>query len=393
MPPSYRYITTAIDRDQAISNLMAADKIGVDIEGDSLYHYTERVALIQISGNDQHFIFDPLLLDSVLPLAPLFENRSILKIFHGSEYDITSLKRDFQFKIGPIFDTALAARAIGMERWSLKELVFRFFNITLCKAHQKSNWSLRPLSQDQLDYACDDTVYLPELFSLLTEAVLKKGRVDQIAEECLLLENLTWLRRPFEPADYLRIKGVRTLPVETQKILRELIVARDGLAREKDLPPFKIAHDRDFLRLAEAPPKNEEEFLNIFSKGRIIRDIPIWLAAMEKGKQSSEPLPKRERRGAPSIAMTSSQQKLFAQFRVWRDQQARLEGVEAAMIMTTPLLQIISKRKPTTLEELKSVPILRKWQIDHYGEQVLKVVSSAAAFVNEERPVLPPEST
>ncbi len=386
MPPPYQYITTATERDQAISNLMKADRIGVDIEGDSLYHYNERVALIQISGNDQHYIFDPLLLDSVMELGPLFENRSILKIFHGSEYDITSLKRDFNFKIGPIFDTALAARAIGMDRWSLKELVFRYFDITLCKAHQKSNWSLRPLSQEQLDYACEDTVYLPTLFTLLTEAVLKKGRADQIAEECLILENLTWLRKPFEPADYLRMKGSRVLPFEVQKVLRELVISRNDLAKEKDLPPFKVAHDRDLIQLASNPPKTEEEFLTIFSKGRIIRDIPIWLAAMERGAQSREGLPRKERKGTPSITMTRGQQRLFAHFRVWRDQQSQLEGVEPAMILTTPMLQAVSKRRPSTLEELALVPMLRRWQINHYGEQIIKTVTAVATSESVEEP-------
>lgn len=138
MSVEYQYITTADDRDAAIEALSHADRIGVDIEGDSLYHYNERVTLIQISGGGKNYIFDPLLLDSVMGLGPLFSNRLILKIFHGSDYDITSLKRDFGFTIGPVFDTALAARAIGMTRWSLKELVFRFFDITLAKIHSSA---------------------------------------------------------------------------------------------------------------------------------------------------------------------------------------------------------------------------------------------------------------
>lgn len=375
MSVEYQYITTAQERDLAIKELSNTDRIGVDIEGDSLYHYNERVTLIQISGGGKNYIFDPILLDSVLGLGPIFENRSILKIFHGADYDITSLKRDFGFTIGPIFDTALAARAIGMQRWSLKELVFRFLGITLAKTHQKSNWSLRPLSQGQLDYACEDTLYLNPLYSLLTEEVVKKGREDQIAEECILLEGLNWSRKPFDPNDYLRITGASSLPFDAQKILRELIIVREKISKEEDLPPFKVAHNSDLIKLAVHAPKNEEAFTKLFSKGRIMWEMPSWLAAIQNGIASEKPLPQKEKKR--NTPMTISQQKLFARLRVWRDQQAKLDEVEAAMVLTTPLLKTIAKKRPVTISELASIPVLRKWQINRYGEKLTQEIAKS----------------
>ena len=373
MPFPYYYITTPAQRDEAVKNLLHANVIGVDTEGDSLYHYNEQVALIQISGNNRHYIFDPLLLDSVKELAPLFETRSILKVFHGAEYDITSLKRDFGFKIGPVFDTALAARAIGMTRFSLKELVSRFCDVTLCKEQQKSNWSLRPLSEDQLNYACEDTVHLSTLYALLSEEVKKKGRWDQMEEECRLMEELTWMRKPFDPADYIRVKGARNLSVESQRILRELVIARDGLAREKDLPPFKVARSHELIRLALNRPQTKQAFTKLFSKGQLEKDMPVWLAAIQQGIVSKEPLSGRLKKSG--IPMTNSQQKLFVQLRRWRDQQAQLENVEAAMVLTTPLLQAIAKKKPLTIDALRAIS-LRQWQINHYGEQLLQAVKT-----------------
>jgi ribonuclease D len=368
----------------AIAALSHADRIGVDIEGDSLYHYNEKVTLIQISGGNKNYIFDPILLDSVLELGPLFENRLILKIFHGSEYDITSLKRDFGFKIGPIFDTALAARAIGLKRWSLKELVSHFFGVILAKIHQKSNWSLRPLSQGQLDYACEDTVYLENPHSLLTDAVKQKGRADQIAEECILLEDLTWSRKPFESSDYLRITGANALSSEAQKILRALIVAREGLSKDENLPPFKVAHNSDLITLAIHAPRDEEEFTKLFGKGRIMKEIPRWLAAIQRGGISEEPLPQKERK--KNSPMTISQQKLFARLRIWRDQQAKSEDVEAAMVVTTTLLKAIAKKKPVTVAELASIPTLRQWQSSHYGTKLTHEISKGA--VSFPKPIL-----
>jgi ribonuclease D len=380
MPFEYRYITTPIERDEAIASLSHVAEIGVDIEGDSLYHYNERVALIQISGGDRHYIFDPLVLDSVLELGPLFENRSILKIFHGSDYDITSLKRDYGFKIGPIFDTALAARATGMIRYSLKELVSKYFQVSLSKEHQKSDWSVRPLSKEQLDYASEDTAYLSSLRSLLIEEVSKRGREDQLAEEFEFMENIVWTRQPFNPDDYLRIKGANALPFEGQQILKELVSVRDRLAREKDLPPFKVAHSGDLVRLAVERPINEDAFTQIFPKGRISKDRVLWLDAIKKGIVSTEPLPKKEKKaGGGSGPMTRFQQKLLVKLRLWRDKQAESEGVEPAMILTTPLLQEISKKRPATIGALESIVPLRKWQIRHYGEQLIKEIAAFSA--------------
>ena len=375
----YQYITTSEARDEAIDRLSRLNEISVDIEGDSLYHYNERVALIQISGEDRHYVFDPFLLDSVLELRPLFENRAILKIFHGSDYDITSLKRDYGFKIGPVYDTALAARAIGMLRYSLKELVFRYFQVTLSKEHQKSDWSVRPLSKEQLDYAAEDTVYLSSLRLLLNEEVEKRGRADQILEEFKLMEELAWTRKPFDPDDYIRIKGANALPPEGQQILRELVGIRDQLAKEKDLPPFKVAHSADLVRLATERPADETAFLEIFPRGRIVKDRLLWLEAISRGAALTKPLPKKSKKAGSvsSVPMTRYQQKLFVKLRLWRDKQAEAEGVEASMILTTLGLADIIKKRVASVEMLKTSSIIRKWQIDRYGEQLVKELTTS----------------
>src|SRR3569832_571374 len=111
----YEYITTQDAFNAVIERLQRAPIIGVDTEGDSLYSYQEKVSLIQISDTERHFIIDPLLLEDVRPLSALLEARSVLKVLHGADYDLVSLKRDFGFQIGPILDTVLAARALVMK--------------------------------------------------------------------------------------------------------------------------------------------------------------------------------------------------------------------------------------------------------------------------------------
>ncbi len=383
MTLNYHYIMTPEARDSAIAALSRAAIIGVDTEGDSLYSYQEKVSLIQVSGEEVNYIFDPILLDTVQHLSALFENRSILKIFHGADYDLVSLKRDFGFKISPIFDTALAARAVGIKEFSLQHLIARYFQVALSKTHQKSNWSTRPLPQAQLDYAYQDTAYLVRLYHLLMEEVTKKGRGDQIEEECRLLEEVIWNGKLFEPADYLRIKGARALPSKPQQVLRELAVVRDQLAKDRNRPPFKIISNDDLLLLAKSLPQNEDDLAKLFPResAPVHRNRPLWLKAVSKGLNTENPLPKREK--TLFAPMTPQQEKLLTKLKTWRNKQAEAEGVEPAMVVTSPALKEIAQRGPATLEALRSIPLLRQWQITRYGEQLIKELSKSAVSQGE----------
>ncbi|HLG21397.1 MAG TPA: HRDC domain-containing protein [Candidatus Manganitrophaceae bacterium] len=379
MNQNYQYITTAIERDQAVSRLSRAGIIGVDTEGDSLYSYQEKVSLIQISGEEMNYIFDPLLLDTLQPLSALLEERSILKIFHGADYDLVSLKRDFGFKIGPIFDTALAARAIGLKEFSLQNLIEKYFQAPLSKTHQKSNWSIRPLPPAQLEYAYQDTAYLVRLYQILKEEVEKRGRSDQIEEECRLLEAITWNGKLFEPHDYLRIKGARALFPQSQQVLRELGVVRDRFAKERNRPAFKVISNDDLLILAKNPPLNEEDLKRLFPResAPAHRNRSLWLQAVSTGLKKTDPLPKREKsRPEP---MTPAQEKLLTKLKMWRNKQAEIEGVEPAMVLTTTVLKEIAVAKPATIEAIQSTPSLRRWQMNRYGAAILKEISNPPA--------------
>ncbi|MFQ5580439.1 MAG: ribonuclease D [Nitrospiria bacterium] len=371
------YITTPDARDAAISILKGCSVIGVDTEGDSLFSYKERVSLIQISGGEKHYVFDPLLLDSVLPLASILEDRSILKILHGADYDVASMRRDFGFKIGPIFDTTLAARAVGIEKYSLQDLVKRYFQETLSKKYQKADWSYRPIPREQLDYAFRDTFFLVPLYQILKKEVEKKGREDQIAEECRLLEEITWNGKTFEPNDYLRIKGAKPLPPVSQRVLRELAVARDRLAKESNRPSFKVISNWELLTIAKSPPQDEAALARLFPResSSIRKNKSRWLEAVSKGLTSTVPLPGKEKRSAATVTLTRDEEKRLAGLKAWRNKQAALEGLEPSMVISSSILKVIAKEKPETLEGLDGILPLRKWQIKRYGTLLINEIS------------------
>src|SRR5258707_4438061 len=142
-----------------VDELQKQSLIAVDTESNSLYAYQERVCLIQISTLDHDWLVDPLALDDLSPLAPLFASTAIEKVFHAAEYDLMCMKRDFGFTFNNLFDTMLAARIIGLKAFGLGALLEQYFGVQADKRFQRADWSQRPIPIEQVRYAQQDTHY------------------------------------------------------------------------------------------------------------------------------------------------------------------------------------------------------------------------------------------
>lgn len=161
--------------------------IGVDIEADSMFHYLEKVCLIQISTRLQNIIVDPLSLDDLSPLAPVFSDPNIRKVFHGADYDMRSLYRDFGIEVNALFDTHIAAKFLGAPETGLAPLLKNRLGVAVDKKYQKKDWSLRPLPPAMLAYAAHDTCYLLPLSRILERELRDKDRLLWVEEECEFL--------------------------------------------------------------------------------------------------------------------------------------------------------------------------------------------------------------
>src|SRR3954468_5289475 len=101
-----QWVPTADQLDALVEELAGCRAIGLDTEADSLHHYTEKVCLIQLTAFGRaSWLVDPLALRDLAPLAPIFADPSVLKVVHGGNNDVTSLRRDFGFEFRTLFDT------------------------------------------------------------------------------------------------------------------------------------------------------------------------------------------------------------------------------------------------------------------------------------------------
>ncbi len=352
-------------------------ELAFDTEGDSFFHYEERVCLVQLSAAGRDYIVDPLQGFDLAPLGRLLADERIVKVFHDGEYDVRILKRDHAFSFAGLFDTRVAAAALGYDAPGLASVVERWFGVELDKTLQRSNWSRRPLTPSQIDYARLDTHYLVELRRLMLSELEARGRTRVVEGECRRLEALEPVERAFHPDDFLRLKGARGLSLQQMRALRELFVLRDRLASERDVPPFKVLGNQMLIDLARALPQNARQLERVLASSKLAKRLGAQiLTALQRARQlgplSGVPsLPQRD--GGPDL--DEWQVELLERLKEWRKGQAQKEQMDASLILNRHVLTRLALERPRDERALREVEGLLDWQVELFGESLLGVVS------------------
>ena len=231
--------------------------LALDTEADSLHHYRERLCLLQMSFGDRDLVVDPLAGVDLAVLAPVLADGSIPKILHGADFDIRLLDREHGLVIEGLFDTMVAARLAGHAAVGLGALLESRFGVRLDKRLQRADWSVRPLSPAMREYAVLDTRWLEQLAAGLAEELERLGRTAWARETCGRLEAVRWEEPPADRG-WTRIKGSGGLDRRGLAILRELHALRDGLARDEDVPPFRVLGNAAMVEIARSRPERPE---------------------------------------------------------------------------------------------------------------------------------------
>jgi ribonuclease D len=354
-----------------LSDVTSHPRIAVDTESNSLHAFRERVCLIQFSTPRHDYVVDPLTLKDLSPLAPVFKNPRVEKIFHAAEYDLLCLRRDFGFSFINIFDTMQAARVLGYSSVGLDTLLADKFHVKVDKRHQKADWGARPLTPAQIDYARHDTHYLFALRDLLEMELREKGRLE------LALEDFARACRPEESKDKLngsswrRFSGRKDLNLRELTILAELCQRRDAIAERLDRPPFKVIDDNLLLAIARNPPEMD---VDLAALGLSPRQERLWggeiLAAYRRGTQT--PLLKRDQPKRPSDAVLKRLEKL----KTWRKKIAQELKVESDIVLPKIYLNSFAENPPTSIRELETVMAESPWRAKTYGAEILALLGA-----------------
>ena len=352
-----------------VTDLSVQPRIAVDTESNSLHAYRERVCLVQFSTPKKDYLVDPLLLQDLSPLAPLFANPDTEKIFHAAEYDLICLRRDFGFEFANLFDTMQAARVLGYQFVGLDNLLLDKFGVKMDKRHQKADWGARPLSPAQINYARFDTHYLFQLRNLLEGELHEKGRWELAREDFFLSCTVSEARERMNGASWKKFSTRKDLSPRELTIMSELCTTRDHIAEKLDRPSFKVISDDRLLDIARNLPEKDVDLAGI---GMSPRQIDLWgreiLAAMRRGVEA--PLVKREQPRRPSDAVLRRLEKL----KNWRKKLAKEMAVESDIILPKTYVGFLAENPPKSLKELETVMRDSPTRFQKFGTDIFTLI-------------------
>jgi ribonuclease D len=369
--PRYDMISSPADLRSLAIELEGEMVFGVDLEADSMYHFQEKVCLLQLATARRNVVVDTIALHDLAPLKTAFRRSDIRKVFHGADYDVRCLYRDFDIRVGNLFDTQYACRFLGFKETSLEAVLKQLFGVTLDKKYQRKDWSRRPLPKEMLAYAATDVCYLLPLAQALEAELAAKERLTWLGEECRLLSKV----RPSVGEDgplFLNCKGAGKLESRSLAILEQLLKLRRKIALRQDRPLFKIFNHEALLRLAEARPTDLEglEKTGALSPSQIDRYGADILAAIQRAmRQPAAELPRYPFKKSKALpAAVSDRLQLL---RRWRENQARRLKIEPALICSKAAMATIAVRRPSKPEDLAEIPELRTWQRKNFGREII----------------------
>jgi ribonuclease D len=254
------WIDTQTIMNEAKENISNSSIICVDTEYDSFRYFREVLCLIQIDAGGRTYLFDPLGKLDFSFLGTTFKNPSVLKIMHAGDNDIRLLKRDYGFEFKNIFDTHQAASILGCHNLSLSTLISQYLGMELKKDKkmQRSKWETRPLKEEQLHYAVEDTAHLTALYRRLESEIQLRGLKRKAARAFDKIAAVTWSEKLFNPQACKGIKGYDSLSAHQKHYLLNLYSWRFQKAKKTNMARFRILSDQALLDLARSEVSSME---------------------------------------------------------------------------------------------------------------------------------------
>ena len=271
--------------------------------------------MIQVATTRKVYLIDTLEVDDMRQMGEVLADETVAKVIQGAEYDIRCLDREWGFRIRNIFDTSIAARFVGMQRTGLSALTEALLGVHIPKLAriQRSDWSLRPLSQEALNYAATDVWHLLSIHKELQSRLRNLGRSTWVSEECARLEEIRYVASDPETA-FLSLKGSGRLDGQQKAILKRLFILREAEARRRNRPPYYVLPHETLVHLASNPAadlvKLPELRRQVDSRfGKLLR------VALHKGL-TDPPINNPVRRGKRSV--TPVETKRLQMLKKWR---------------------------------------------------------------------------
>ncbi|WP_374419077.1 ribonuclease D [Novosphingobium arvoryzae] len=368
-------ITTTDALAELCERLSKAQFVCVDTEFMRENTYWPELCLIQIADNQEAAAIDPLA--KGIDLSPLLDllvdNEDVLKVFHAGGQDVEIIYNLTGKTPHPIFDTQIAMMAVSQsEQIGYSNLVEAWLGLTIDKGARFTDWSRRPLTERQIEYAIGDVTHLSKIFPKLLARLIKTGRGEWLDIE---MEKLA------DPANYRndpttawqRIKAAGRNPAMLGR-LKAMAAWREYEAQDKNIPRGRIARDETLADLACHPPRQQVDLAKVRGLSAAWKDNEIGkrlMATLDGAKPLTDAeLPPRTPRGAPlgkEGALVADLLKLLLKIR------SREIDVAARLLARSEDLELLAAG-------VRQLPLLEGWRFDQFGKDALDLVEGKLAF-------------
>ncbi|MFN6936443.1 MAG: ribonuclease D [Tsuneonella sp.] len=368
-------ITTTAALTDLCARLAKSDFVTVDTEFMRENTYWPELCLVQIANTEEAAAIDPLAegIDLTPLLDLLCENEDVLKVFHAGGQDVEIVYNLTGKTPHPIFDTQIAMMAISQsEQIGYANLVESWLGFTVDKGARFTDWSRRPLTERQIEYAIGDVTHLADIFPRILKKLFKTGRGVWLDAE---MEKLA------DPANYANDAGeawqrIRA-PSRNATVLgrlKSLAAWREDEAKHKNIPRGRIMRDETLADLASHPPKAQADLVKVRGLSAAWRDNDIGKRLM-KAIEKSEPLPADEmpdkpKRGAPlgkEGALVADLLKLLLKIR------SREIDVAARLLTRSDEMEALAAGG-------RDLPVLQGWRYEVFGKDALELVEGKLGF-------------
>ncbi|MFP1131264.1 ribonuclease D [Asticcacaulis sp. W401b] len=367
-------ITTTAALTDFCAKIASAPFITVDTEFMRETTYWPKLCLIQAASEDHAGIIDPLSPDLDLkPFLDLLTDPAILKVFHACRQDV-EIFNNLGAMPAPVFDTQVAAMAAGFgDQVAYDSLVRQVIKVDIDKGSRFTDWSRRPLSEQQLQYALGDVTHLAKLYPKLVEKLKAQNRYEWVAAEMADLTDPKLYNT--SPDDAWRRLRPRKPSLKYMAVFKEVAAWRERVAQERDQPRGRILKDEGVDEIATQLPTDAAAFDRL-------RSTPKGFGASKFGIELCEVIqtalaepekyaPKVDKAPPPVQVPASVVELLKVLLRV----RCEDEGVAPKLIASVADLEKIA------LDDKANVPALEGWRRKVFGDDAIKLKKGELALV------------
>jgi len=368
-------ITTTEELADLCERLAKSEFVAVDTEFMRENTFYPLLCLVQLGNEEEAAAVDPLAPGiDLTPMLELFcNNEDVLKVFHAGGQDVEIVYNLTGKTPHPIFDTQVAMMAISQsEQIGYANLVESWLGKTIDKGARFTDWSRRPLTERQIEYAIGDVTYLARIFPKILKRLVKTGRGAWLNAEMEKLADPTNYANDLETAWHRLRAPSRNAAVLGR--LKALAAWRETEAQAKDIPRGRIMRDETLADIASHPPPKQEDLVKVRGLGQAWKDNDIGRRLM-RVLQNSEPLPDEEmpdkpKRGAPlgkEGALVADLLKLLLKIRT------REIDVAARLLTRSDELEALAAG-------VRKLPVLEGWRYEVFGRDALELVEGRLGF-------------